>query len=244
MRLAELQRAFQAHVIAGDPAILPAIRARDERGLRVYRNAYRATLGEALRDTFRRTAAWLGDDAFGALADGYVATVRSTSWTLDDYGDRFVATLAEAFPGDPAVAELAWLEWELRRAFGAAATAPVAREALMTADWERARLGFQPAVAARRIAGDVAGLWHALDRTRAPEPEPQRVLLPLTAGLVVWRDGLRPRFRTTDAAEADALAALLSGKTFAAAVATAGNRAIAGGWLARWLADEIITSIG
>lgn len=239
MNLADLQHAFQAHVVDGVSPPPPAC-VNGERGYRVYRHAYRATLRDALRDTYARTAAWLGDEAFDAVTSSYVATVRSTSWTLGDYGDLFVDALAAAHPDDPEVAELAWLEWHLRRAFSAASARPVDRETLTSVDWERASLGLQPSLAARIVMSDVAGIWRALGEERAPG----RVLLPITGGLVVWRDGLQPRFRTTTATEADALEALLAGETFAqVARGVGGDPGEIGGMLARWLDDGLVASV-
>src|ERR1700687_5222397 len=56
MRLVELQRNFQAHLLMGDDAILKSVvdappLAPAER-VKVYRNAYRVRLSDALKDTY------------------------------------------------------------------------------------------------------------------------------------------------------------------------------------------------
>lgn len=239
MRLAALQQAFQAHLLDGELDIAATLGADGARGLRVYAHAYRATLGTTLRDVFTRTRDWLGGDAFDRVADQYVATIRPTGWTLGTYGDRFSDLLATQHPDDPDVAELAWLEWHLRHSFAAPSLDPVGIAALSAVDWEQARVGFHSAVAVRFIVADVPGIWHAIGEERAPE----QVLLPRTAGLIVWRDGFQPRFRTAPAAEVAAIAAMLDGASFARAIDDARDPEEAGGWLAGWLRDRLIVSV-
>ena len=241
MRLAPLQRAFVAE-LQGRPGAVEATLS-DARGLAVYRHAYRATLRAALADTFARTAEWVGEEAFEAHADAYVAATPSTGWTLADYGHTFPDHVAAALPDDPEVGELAWLEWALRRAFAAADTAPVDPATLSAIDWERATIALAPSVDARVIRGDVPAIWHAIAAGRAPH----RVLSERPLGLLVWRAGLEPRFRATEPAEAVAVDGLRSGLSFAGVCASAAAQgigaALAGAWLARWLGDGMIIAV-
>src|SRR6202795_5013101 len=73
MRLAQLQRNFQAHLLTGDDAILKSVvdappLAPAER-VRVYRNAYRVRLLDALKDTYPVLFKILGDEVFENLGD-------------------------------------------------------------------------------------------------------------------------------------------------------------------------------
>ena len=104
MTLAASQRGFLADISASDDA--PAARSP---GMAIYRNAYRARLSDALATSFDRTRRWVGDAAFAAASAHYIITHPPQSWTLDAYGDRFVAVLAELFAQDAEVAKLAWL---------------------------------------------------------------------------------------------------------------------------------------
>ncbi len=117
MTLEQIQRDFRAHIVSGSPAIEAAIVGDARRGLAVYHHAYRANLIACLRDSFEKTAAWLGDDAFERAALGHIEANPPRSWTLGVYGHGFDDTLATRFPADPEIAELAWLDWRLRRAF-------------------------------------------------------------------------------------------------------------------------------
>jgi hypothetical protein len=61
----------------------------------IYRNAYRARLVDALRETFPRTARWVGDaPSAGRGTPRDQLTARS--WTLDAVGEGFEQTLAIA----------------------------------------------------------------------------------------------------------------------------------------------------
>lgn len=245
MSLATLQRAFQAAVVAedGEAETEPA------RGMSVYRNAYRARLLDCLRGSFDKTLAWIGDEAFTAAACHHVIVERPHSWTLDDLGQGFDATLALLFPTDPEVAELAWLERAMEDVFtvrDVTAMTPdtfAARTAGYTdAEWSALRLRAVPASATRVVTTDCAALWTAIDAGTQPNEwaldEPQTLL--------VWRASLRPQFRLLDAAEARALAELSRGVGFGAiceaVVATLGPPGVetAGKYLGRWLADGLL----
>jgi hypothetical protein len=239
MSLATLQRAFQAHVVAGDPAVTDDVTLAGRRGLPVYAHAYRATLRDALRDTYARTALWLGDEAFDDAADRYVAETPSFSWTLGAYGHDFQNFLEREYRGDPEVAELAWLEGALRAAFAAAD--PGTPGDLSAVDWDRAVLRFAPSVAARQVTTDVAAIWHALGDERAPDD----YALAAPIGLVVWREGLSPQFRTADPREAALIDVLIGGARFADGCATIADATpdLIGGWLAAWLRGGLIDAI-
>ncbi|HTI31068.1 MAG TPA: DNA-binding domain-containing protein [Sphingomonas sp.] len=242
MTLMRLQHGLADYIHGRSSAI--AADLADPRGLAVYHHAYRATLRACLRDTYARTAKWLGDEAFDAAADVYVAANPSHSWTLDAYGADFPDHLGQARPDDPEAAELAWLEGAMRRAFSAADAAPLDHAALAAVDWERATLAFAPGVAVRRIAGDVPGIWHSLEVDRALA----QLMLAAPLGLVVWRADLEPRFRSCDPREAGAIMALMAGATFASACAEAAAEGAdpqqVGAWLGSWLADGLVCAVG
>lgn len=243
MSLAELQRAFQAHLLDQPSAFDEMVAHASRRGVPVYHHAYRATLRSTLRDTYARTALWLGDEPFDEVVDRFIAVERSRSWTLADYGTSFPVALDAAFPDDPEVGELAWLERALAHAFTSAARPPLAPEALPDIDWETVRFALQPSIAARRVRSDVAGIWHALGEARAPDA----VLLTGETGVVVWREELTSRFRMTVAVEADALAMLADDGSFAALCARLGERGVTpeaiGPLLQRWLPDGLLALV-
>jgi hypothetical protein len=244
MTLADLQRAFLAHIETGDRAIQDSLPPGARRGLAVYRHARRANLVACLADTFEKTAAWLGEDAFEAAALEHVAGHPPVSWTLNDYGLGFDDTLAGLYPADPEVAELAWLDWRLRRAFDGPDAVIQPPAELARLDWDRAVLRLAPTLALRRSRTNAAALWSAMAAGETPPPvaDPEGAV-----GLAVWRQDLSPRFRSLAAPEYDALEAALAGAPFPelcerlAADADGGDAAaIAGGLLSAWLAEQIV----
>jgi len=244
MSLIALQREFRAHILHGTDAIEQRVPDRALRGLRVYRHAYHATLVDCLRDTYEKTAAWLGDDAFEAAADTYIDTYPPSSWTLADYGRQFPAALALAYPDDPEVGELAWLDLALRQAFAAGDLPGVDPAALADVDWDRATIHFAPHVAVRATRTNVVALWNAL----AGDATPPDCDTDIPGGLLVWRDGLSPYFRSTMRIEAETLIALTSGISFANACALVGNTHDlgpddVGEMLCEWLSSGLIIAI-
>ena len=245
MSLATLQRAFQAAVVAEDGTAGTSSEPR----LAVYRNAYRARLLECLRSSFDKTWTWIGDQAFAAAACHHVIAHRPHSWTLDDVGHGFDATLAELFPGDPEVAELAWLEWAMQEVFSARDIRVIepgafaARTAGYTeADWSVLRLHPIPAIETHAVVTDCVALWTAIDANEARSDWS----LDSRQTALVWRENLRPRCRLIDTAEASSLARIARGASFGALceelVAELGPQGVetAGTFLGRWLLDGLL----
>ena len=254
MNLAALQQEFMDQVLNDDRAPPPAWNARMAAGLDIYRNAYRVTMVAALRETFPKTALWVGDDAFAQAAAHHVITCPPRGWTLDLVGEGFAETLAGLFAADRDVADLAWLEWAMHRAFTArnclaldtsgfaAATSSFGEE-----DWAAMRLAFMPTFLARAVGSDCVALWRAL-----ADGEPPASARPLDepAACLVWREGLTPVFRLSEPLEAHGLRVALEGGSFgdlcAALQAAASGDDVAttaGTMLGKWLAEGHIFQV-
>ena len=252
--LVDWQHAFQQHLLTGDPAVLALVRPGPgmglERRLNIYHHAYRARLVGALRETFGHTALYLGDDWFDRDALAYVEAQPSAHANLNHYGESLPAWWAERFPGDGDIAELATLDWALRRAFDGPDAAPLGAEALQAlppAAW--AALGFQlhPTVRLLLQHHNTLALWTALDSEQTP---PRAAPLPAPVAVLVWRVGHQPHFRSLSEAEALALQAVQQGEGFAAVcarlAALLGAEAAAveaGGLLNRWLEDGLLVGL-
>jgi hypothetical protein len=243
MTLRDLQRALIDHLLTGDRRI--AERVRRQEGLEVYHHAYRAQLTACLRDTYERVWAWLGDDAFDRAAACHVELRAPRSWTLNDYGEDFAATLASLYPDDPEVPELAWLDWALRRAFDGPDSTPLDIETLNRVDeWDDVEFRFAPTVRLGVVVTNSPAIWSALAEDRTPPPLAQ---LAAAADVLVWRPDLSPRFRTMNRAEAHVLKLALAGATFGdiclACVLEVGEQATVediGSILVRWLRDGFV----
>ena len=240
MTLALRQQAFYAEISATDEAAAPS-----SLGMAIYQNAYRSRLIGALETSSERTRRWVSEDSFTAAACHYIIAHPPTGWTLDSYGDRFAAVLAELFAGDPEVPELAWLEWQMQQAFAAPDRPELTGQALVSAglaeaDWERVRLTMAAGYAARAVTQDIAGLWQAMNGDLASD----FALQPVFPGvLVVWRKALSPHFRVLDPAEFAALQSLADGARFGEAAQRAGDPAVFGGWFAQWLSEGLFAGL-
>ncbi|SFI59167.1 DNA-binding domain-containing protein [Caulobacter sp. UNC279MFTsu5.1] len=246
MSLLSIQRGLRDHILANKADRPEAVAANGEAGLAVYRHAYRAQLVACLRDTFEQTWSWLGDDGFDAAAISHIAAHPPRGWTLDAYGEDFPQTLAGLYPDDPEVAELAWLDWSLRRAFDGPDADPITPEALAQVDWESAVLTLSPTLTIGAVATNSAAIWGALTEGQTP-PAVER--LPAPAAIRVWRQGLSPRYRTIDAFERLALLRVLDGCAFAQLCEQLGDpddteRTVerVGGLLGAWLQDGLVLS--
>ncbi|MFZ9394437.1 MAG: putative DNA-binding domain-containing protein [Erythrobacter sp.] len=257
--LAQAQAAFMAQVLDEDAPMPAGWSRRHAAGMAVYRGNFRAALVEALRDTYDKTARWVGEEAFRAAAAHHVILHPPHSWTIDAAGAGFSETCAELFANDPEVAELAWLEWAMLHAFTAADTQPLDADgfAAATADfsedqWAMLRLEFVPGVATREVAHDLAMIWHALGQDTLQHPEAR---LAASQAVLVWREGERATFALREAEECHALLAMQSGMGFGELCmilagddptdALADEAALrVGAMLGRWLADGLIEGLG
>lgn len=209
MSLLALQSALRDQILAVEPE---GVTADQERGVAVYRHAYRAQLSASLRETFAKTHAWLGDDAFDAACQAHIAEHTPHSWTLGDYGEGFEHTLRTLYPNDPEVVELAWLDWGLSRAFDGPDADPITSEALSVVDWDHADLHFLPTLVVGEVTTNAGAIWSAVAEGATPPPAS---LLSQPAAIRIWRAGLSPQFQTVDALEREALALALNGASFA-----------------------------
>lgn len=251
--LAQRQEDFLTCLLDDTRALPDHWNARHAAGLAIYRNAYRARLVDALRETYERTARWVGEDAFRQAAAHHVITHPPKSWTLDDAGAGFAETLAELFAKDPEVAELAWLEWAMHRCFVAADAQPIdavgfgqATATFAEDDWTHMRLHFLPGTSQAAITHDIGSLWRALGQDDlTPDCAVSEALC-----CVVWREGLKPVFMQVDAAEGAVLSRLLADEPYGEACDTlidllgedlAAERA--GAMLGRWLHHGLITAV-
>jgi hypothetical protein len=248
MSLATLQRQLQAAITAdGAP---PPLRGHLG-GLAVYRHAWRARLVEALRTNYPVLHRVLGDAAFAALADDYMAAHPSRRRSIRWFGHRlpaFVAAHIERLP-HPSLADLTRFEWAICLAFDAADHPPLGFETLAATGaqaWPALRFSLQPGAALLALSWSVAPVWRALSEAEdanTPVPPPE----PLAHHVLVWRRGLTPAWRSLPPLEARLLEAIAAGACFGqlcehalARVGEADAAATVLGYLQQWVADEVL----
>lgn len=246
MSLAELQQTMRAW-LTGDELAASRFGQGARAGLDVYQNNYRAQLVACLAETFARVKAWLGDDAFLAAAARHIDAVPPNGWTLDNYGRDFSRTLRALYPSDPEVVELAWLDRALADAFVGPDVTPVSMASVASIDWDGAIFRFTPTLRLGRMITNATAIWSMLAANSEP-PKVER--LPRAATVLVWRREWTSCFRTIDDSESAAIESALTGATFgklcAAVIETFGEQEgvkIVGGYLARWLQDELIVDL-
>lgn len=247
MSLAAMQRDFRGWLIDAPESMEQWVDSAEQAGLAVYHNAYRVQLVDCLRDTFEKTLLWLGEDAFTDAARAHIEATPPHGWTLGVYGDGFSNTLSQIYPDDPEVAELAWLDWALSRAFEGPDAAPVSPEELAAVDWDSARLMFAPTMQIAVARTNAGAIWSAL---AALDDPPMAALLPEPGAMLVGRQDFTPCFRTVEPTEAFALAQIIAGATFGALclalVEQCGEQVgvgEAGALLSQWIGDGLIVAI-
>jgi hypothetical protein len=238
-----------AGLLAGDPAL----------GLEVYRHAYRARLVAALTDNYTVLARALGDEAFEALGQAYLAARPSQHPSIRWFGRELAGFMAEAdddLVPHASLVDFARMDWALRAAFDAAEAAlldPATLAALNPDDWAGLVLHLQPSVQRVMLAHAIEPAWRVLrewepesgaDQPELPEPVPHEHTL------MAWRQGMETRWRSLEPLEAALLQAVADGLPFASlcerAAAELGDPEAAApaviGALQRWLAEGLLQS--
>lgn len=261
-RLADLQAQLQNYILgngaSGDGGNLDGARSllvdgapdKSKRRLSVYHYAYRSRLREVLGSMFEPTWTYLGDEAFDAICTRYIEAHPSHSANLRDYGDDFPYFLRQALPSDPEIAELATMDWRLQSAFDAPNAAILTSEQLTYIDetqWESLGFVFHPSVSLALFEWNVLDIWHALNQGESP---PIAQLLEVPLGHLFWRNAQRGYFRSLEEGEYAALKGLVDGLSFARVCEELAHsypntdiQTSIGTWLARWLADELLSAI-
>jgi hypothetical protein len=256
MNLQDLQHAFQAHVLQGDLAISRQVRssgALDVAGrLGVYRHAYTARLVEALRESYPALASTTGDEAFAALARGYLADHPSATASIRWFGHALADHL-DAIATDERgamLADLARWEWTLAAAFDGADQAAVGLEAagsIAAGDWPSLRFTLHPNLQRTTLSTNAIEFWRAAGDDSAYPAMPLR-MPPME--WIAWRRDLVTSFRSLGFEEARALEAAGRGQTFGEICADLAMRVgddaaplQAATFLKQWLLDGWLTSL-
>jgi hypothetical protein len=221
--------------------------------LGIYRNAYTGRLVGILREEFAKLRLLVGDGSFDELAHAYLAAHPSTYFSVRWIGREladFLAT-AEAWRMDPALAQIARIEWAETMAFDAADRPLVARADLATVPptaWPGLVLTLHASVNRLSVSPDIFAIWNRLANE---EPAGSRPTAPTTeTPHLVWRIGLDVKLRPAEIDEAAALDAVANGESFAVicelladhvGADQAAFRAAA--LLERWVSSEMIGRI-
>ena len=254
LELTDLQVAFHDHLLnlpsSIEQEVIDGGRITVDHRLHIYHNAYRARLLEKLGDSFEKTWAYLGDDTFEASGRAFIEANPPRHRNLRWHGTTFPQFLAEQFPQDLDIAELALIDWQLRNAFDGPNATPLQMAelaGLSSEDWETAGFQLAPTFYITPLRYNTVNIWHALDQEQIP---PAAEALPEPSWLLIWRKGWQPHFRTIQAVEQAALSQLKEGASFSAVCAGLSQQfsdqeaaTLAAEGLRTWLQDELIVGL-
>jgi hypothetical protein len=254
LELSRLQVAFHDHLLSQPSAIAQEVmeggRISVDHRLHIYHNAYRVRLLENLQDAYEKTWAYLGDETFESSALAFIEDNPPRHRNLRWHGAAFPQWLANRFPQDADIAELALIDWQLRHAFDGPNAIPIQSAelaGLSAEDWASVGFQFVPTLFMAPLRFNSVSIWHALDQEQAP---PVAETLPHPTWLLIWRKDWQPHFRTIQAAEHAALVQLQGGASFAQVCAALGEQfsdqeaaSVAAGSLRAWLQDEMIVEL-
>lgn len=256
MNLRALQDAFQAYVLHGAAQIrervAPGRLDNAERRLRIYYDAYRLRLIEALGGDYETLQAALGEEAFRTAALAYleanVSQWRNVRW----YGARLPDFLRDTAPWSERVwlSDIARFEWTLTLAFDAADTSSLtfAELAALPAEaWAALAFRLHPSVQLLRLSSNAPAMRKAVDAGAAlPAIETHDP----PVDWLIWRKSLSVSFRSLSAAERWALGAAQRGESFPAIcegicafVPADEAPVLVAGWLRGWVDDELISAV-
>lgn len=252
--LANLQAGFQAYLMDNTrntafKSVVDDKKVGATKRLKIYHDAYRFRIIDALAAVYPKLQALLGDDLFNFTARSYLTKTPSVYPNLRWYGDAMREHLQNTLPKHPIAAELAHFEWALSLAFDAEDTLVLTIQDLATIppeNWGELRFKFQPSTQIFTLYYNTVAVWMALDAEKTP-PAPKKQ--PIEGAWLVWRQDLNAKFRIIEETEVLALQMAFAGASFAyiceKLFSTLGEDATlqAAQYLAGWLEAGLISEL-
>ena len=253
--LRTLQSQFLAYLRAPltqmQGAVIDTAKISADIRLKIYADAYRLRLIDALADNYPNLHALIGDDAFTELGARYLETQPSRHFSIRHFGHRLAEFVAEQLPyaQQPVLADLAHFEWMLRDVFDAADASALCHKdlaAIAPEFWPDVRFKLHPTVRRLDLTWNAPAIWKALDEQVDP-PVPQ--INESIIAWLIWRHDLKIQFRSLGIDEAWAIDALQRNSTFAELCAglcewVDESRAPlhAAQFIQRWLTDGVLSN--
>jgi hypothetical protein len=215
--LNSLQRLLQSYVLQGKPEIRERVGSIDpERRLRIYYDAYRLRLIEALATDYEALREYMGAEGFDAACRTYVERTPSSFRNVRWYGAGLPAFLRDTHPFAqlPILAEIALFEWMLTLAFDARDLTALSFDDLAAIPgdaWPMLTFALHPCVQLIDLRTNAPAFRKAAD---AGEALPAVVVADEPTPWLIWRSSYTPCFRSLSQPEAWALRAVQSGADF------------------------------
>ncbi len=256
MALASLQAAFQRYVLDADVQIAEelasAAHVDPARRLKIYFDAYRLRLIEALGTDYEALRSLMGAEKFNEACRAYIQATPSSYRNVRWYGGRLAEFLRETAPWSeqPALGDLAQFEWTLTLAFDAPDEPVLTFEALAALPgeaWPALRFGLHPSLHIIELTSNAPALRKASD---AAEPLPELVYTQTPTAWLIWRKDMVTCYRSLSEHEAWALRAVREGADFTALceglcewVEAEQAAPQAAGMLRLWVEDGLLGSV-
>lgn len=177
-KLQLLQQEFASAILAAERwSIVNELHAsaslNSRQRLGIYKHNYLLTMSQALMSTYPVCVKLVGEAFFRMLAKAYIQQTPSTSFSLNDYGNRLAEFIAEFAPAAsvPYLADTARLEWACHRASLNANKTSFDYQALTAvAESEREQIRFQLPQGASLIQSSfpILTIWQLGQDNNAP----------------------------------------------------------------------------
>ncbi len=209
-KLGRLQSRFLNSVLDTNepvpPEIQPSHNMNAAARFKIYQDAYRLRLVEALAENYPALHTITGDDWFEEICLAYIDAHPSRHFSIRYFGHEMPGFLRHR--ETPLLAEMAQFEWAIRYAFDGPNAQALTMEDLSkipAADWPELVFQLLPTCQRITLQWNVPQLWQAAIQNEAPV-EPVQHETPIQ--WIIWRPELETHFRSLDAREADLLAQL------------------------------------
>jgi hypothetical protein len=216
--------------------------------LHIYSNAYRARLGEALKENYPVLARVLGDDGFIDLSAAFLHSYPSRTPSIRWFGAalaEFVEQNTDALP-HPSLCDLIRMEWALNTAFDGADANPLKVADMLTIapqNWPTLRFAAHPTLHLLAMNWNVEPLWTALSADENADTEPPEEL---QHHLLIWRYEHKTQWRSVAPMEAQLLQATIAGDSFtelcetAAGITDTATAETVAGYLRTWIESGLL----
>ena len=224
--LAELQADLQNFVLdktqdANDLTLETAAFSKQER-LKIYHEAYKLRLIDALRSDYPALESFVGEDAFVVVITEFIAAHPSNHPSLRWLGKKlpeFLRTHVE-WQEHIHIVELAEFEWAQAMAFDAADTSLATLDnvrVLQPEQWMTMQIAFHPSLQHLSCYSNAPQLWSELtkDESGNTPDETSVYVSDSNQDWLIWREDLQVVYRPIDTPEAWALHTFLQQKNFA-----------------------------
>lgn len=216
----DLQSSFQQYIFQDDEAIADHVigtkKVSKETRLKIYYDAYRLRLQEALESSFSVLKKYLGKKPFEKLCDEYIDQFPSHYRSIRWFGDQFPDFLwhHKKYKKMPHLSELALWEWKSALVFDAenAPVLDINQMASIPAEaWSEIKFQTHPTIQRILLLHNVVEIWQSIcdekDIVAVNKNEKP-------VSWIIWRKELVTQYVSLSDDEAAAFDLIIEGKTF------------------------------